>query len=209
MSIVEISPRDSTTKLKKRKSGIPTGNAGEYFVMGELLRRGYDAQLADRNTAGYDLLVGRHGDTALAKVQIKTVRSQPWYVRQSQFEGDMLSQITIYVLLGNEDAQQPVRYFITQNSAVAGQMSTPKNWDTAAFMNLKTVAPFEGRWDVLDSQDSVQLRRPRVGSVKASCFDIYLRQGEKAATRLAIAQGIKKASVRRWIYDWSAGKAAH
>jgi hypothetical protein len=25
---------------KKRKSGIPTGNAGEYFVMGELLRRG-------------------------------------------------------------------------------------------------------------------------------------------------------------------------
>ena len=41
---------------KKRKSGIPTGNAGEYFVMGELLRRGFDAQLADRNTKGYDLL---------------------------------------------------------------------------------------------------------------------------------------------------------
>ena len=30
------------------------GNAGEYFVMGELLRRGYDAQLADRNTKGYE-----------------------------------------------------------------------------------------------------------------------------------------------------------
>lgn len=44
---------------KKRKSGIPTGNAGEYFVMGELLRRGFDAQLADRNTKGYDLLVAR------------------------------------------------------------------------------------------------------------------------------------------------------
>jgi hypothetical protein len=27
------------TQIKKRKSGIPTGNAGEYFVMGELLRR--------------------------------------------------------------------------------------------------------------------------------------------------------------------------
>jgi hypothetical protein len=43
---------------KKRKPGIPTVNAGEYFVMGELLRRGHDAQLADRNTKGYDLLVG-------------------------------------------------------------------------------------------------------------------------------------------------------
>ncbi len=30
----------------KRTSGIPTGNAGEYFVMGELLRQGLDAQLA-------------------------------------------------------------------------------------------------------------------------------------------------------------------
>jgi hypothetical protein len=30
---------DKLTKQKK-KNGIPTGNADEYFVMGELLRRG-------------------------------------------------------------------------------------------------------------------------------------------------------------------------
>jgi len=45
-------------QIKKRRSGIPTGNAGEYSAMGELLRRGFDAQLADRNAKGYDLLVG-------------------------------------------------------------------------------------------------------------------------------------------------------
>src|SRR5215208_886756 len=101
---------DSVAK-KKRRSGIPTGNAGEYFVMGELLRRGYDAQLADRNTAGYDLLVGRPTDKALAKVQVKTVRTQPWYVKQSMFEADGLAQITIYVLLGKETAREAVRYF--------------------------------------------------------------------------------------------------
>ncbi len=33
--------------------------------MGELLRRGPDAQLADRNTKGYDLLVGKGGDAVL------------------------------------------------------------------------------------------------------------------------------------------------
>src|SRR3954447_5093819 len=100
---------DAETKpKKKRKSGIPTGNAGEYFVMGELLRRGYDAQLADRNTARYDLLVGRSTDKALAKVQVKTVRTQLWYVKQSMFVGEELAQITIYVLLGKETSREAV-----------------------------------------------------------------------------------------------------
>lgn len=47
-----IGETKQNTKKKPRKSGITTGNAGEYFVMGELLRRGFDAQLADRNTKG-------------------------------------------------------------------------------------------------------------------------------------------------------------
>jgi hypothetical protein len=75
---------------KKRKCGIPTGNAGEYFVMGELLRRGFDAQLADRNTKGYDVLVGSAEEPSLWKVQVKTVRTQPCYVRLSDFKDDRL-----------------------------------------------------------------------------------------------------------------------
>src|ERR1700733_13903896 len=75
---------------KKRVSGIPTGNAGEYFVMGELLRRGFDAQLADRNTKTYDLLVGLPEEAKLRKVQVKTVRVQPWYVNTGDFEGELL-----------------------------------------------------------------------------------------------------------------------
>src|SRR5215467_10838926 len=47
---IKVHPDAEKMSPKKRKSGIPTGNAGEYFVMGELLRRGFDAQLADRNT---------------------------------------------------------------------------------------------------------------------------------------------------------------
>jgi len=74
------------SEKKKRKSGIPTGNAGEYLVMGELLRRGFDAQLADRNTKGYDLVAGPH-DASLKRVQVKTVRQQPWYVNRESFSG--------------------------------------------------------------------------------------------------------------------------
>ena len=136
---------------KKRKSGIPTGNAGEYFVMGELLRRGYDAQLADRNTKGYDLLVGRPEDKVLRKVQVKTVRVQPWFVKIASFKGDLLDQVTIYVLLGKEDGRKPVRYFIAKNHKLTAHVSKPPKWRDNAFMLLKSVEKYEGRWDILNS----------------------------------------------------------
>lgn len=134
---------------KKRKSGIPTGNAGEYFVMGELLRRGFDAQLADRNTKGYDLLVGRAEDLELRKVQVKTVRAQPWYVKVASFSGALLDQVTIYVLLGKEDARSSVRYFIARNRDVKDHVACPPKWSHNGFMALKTLEQYEGRWDVL------------------------------------------------------------
>jgi hypothetical protein len=97
-------------KKKRRVSGIPTGNAGEYFVMGELLRRGFDAQLADRNTQGYDMLVGSVGKS-MRRVQVKSVRSHPWYASRPSFEGDGLKRVTVYVLLGRIGGDKPVRYF--------------------------------------------------------------------------------------------------
>ncbi|HQL94298.1 MAG TPA: hypothetical protein PL005_06440 [Candidatus Hydrogenedentes bacterium] len=139
---------NTTKQKKKRKSGIPTGNAGEYFVMGELLRRGFDAQLADRNTRDYDILVGLQSDKVLKKLQVKTVRSVPWYVRAESYSGDLADQLTIFVLLGNEKAEKPVRYFITRNSDVKQHLHQPKDWKTNAFMPLKAIQNFENKWDV-------------------------------------------------------------
>jgi hypothetical protein len=112
-----MATQDKQAKQKKR-SGIPTGNAGEYFVMGELLHRGFDAQLANRNTKGYDLLVGHEHQAALRKVQVKSVRSAPRYVRTRDFTDDSPARRTIYVLVGKQDATKPVRYFITRNRAL-------------------------------------------------------------------------------------------
>jgi hypothetical protein len=135
---------------KRRRSGIPSGNAGEYFVMGELLRRGFDAQLADRNTRGYDVLVGLPGEQTLRKVQVKTVRVQPWYVRPADFS-DYPDQVTIYVLLGPEDAKKSVRYFIARNSEVKEHVHGPPGpaWEKTAFMQMKALEKFEDRWDTL------------------------------------------------------------
>jgi hypothetical protein len=132
----------------KRKSGIPTGHAGEYLVMGELLRRGYDAQLADRNTKGYDIAAGHESDSNLHKIQVKTVRIQPWYVRKSQFEGDALELVTVYVLLGTEDCKKPVQFFITKNSDMKQYAGYPKGWDTG-FVRLKDLLPFQDKWKTI------------------------------------------------------------
>jgi hypothetical protein len=137
--------------IKKRKSGIPTGNAGEYFAMGELLRQEFDAQLADRNTQGYDVLVGRSKDAALRKVQIKTVRAQPWYVNTTDFEGELLDRATVYVLLG-KDSQKPVRFFIAKNRDLAADVHQPPGWKAHAFMPMKAVEQFENRWDILENR---------------------------------------------------------
>lgn len=140
-------------KNKKRRSGIPTGNAGEYFVMGELLRRGFDAQLADRNTKGYDLLVGRGGDGQdMRRVQVKTVRGGPWYVRVADF-AELPDQVTVYVIIGKEDCKNPVRYFIAHNGDVAEHVHIPKSgkWTKNGFINLRAVKDFEDRWGLLDA----------------------------------------------------------
>jgi len=136
------------TKKENRKSGIPTGNAGEYFVMGELLRRGFDAQLADRNTKGYDILVGRSDETTMRRVQVKTARSSSWWVNRSDFKGEHLERVTIYVLL-SRDSKKPVRYFITKNRRLKMHFKRPHQWKHHGFMSMKVVEPYEDRWNDL------------------------------------------------------------
>jgi hypothetical protein len=136
-------------EIKRRKSGIPTGNAGEYFVMGELLRRGFDAQLAGRNTRGYDLLAGGADESSLRKVQVKTVRAQPWYVKTAAFEGNRLAEVTVYVLLGPEDGEKPVRFFIAKNRDLAKHIHYPSGWKENGFMPLKAVEQYENHWEAL------------------------------------------------------------
>jgi hypothetical protein len=137
-------------QVKKRKSGIPTGNAGEYFVMGELLRRGFDAQLADRNTKGYDLLVGSAEKPILKKVQVKTVRTQPWYIKQESFRDEcLLKQFTVYVLLGSTSGEQSVRFFIARNRNLMKHIHCPKGWKENGFIPLKAVEKYENCWHSL------------------------------------------------------------
>jgi hypothetical protein len=92
--------------------------------------------------------MGRPGDATLRPVQVKTVRSAPWYVRVSDYK-EFPDRSTVYVLLGREDGSKPVRFFIARNSDLAARIHCPKGWPVNGFMPLKAVAQHEDQWDAL------------------------------------------------------------
>jgi len=130
------------------KSVIPTENAREHLVMGELLHRGYDAQVAE-STKGYDLLIRRPTDLQLRKVQVNAVRIPPWYVRLECFDGDLADQVTVYVLIGPETALKPIRYFVAKNRDLAAHLHRPSGWDANGFLRIKALKDYEDNWDAI------------------------------------------------------------
>jgi hypothetical protein len=51
------------------------GNAGEFFVLAELTRRGWPAALTARNNRAYDILAKRDDEFAAIRVKTKTASS--------------------------------------------------------------------------------------------------------------------------------------
>ena len=85
---------------------------------------------------------------------MKTVRSQPWYVKTTDFE-ERANQVTVYVLLRPEDGEKPVRFFIAKNRAVKKQVHYPLNritatpWIENGFMPIKALERYENQWEAL------------------------------------------------------------
>ena len=133
---------------KKRRSRLPAGPAGARLVKDELLRRGFDAQLPDRYTKKYDVLVGRCGSPP-KPVHVRTVHVGPWYVRSSHFDGAGANQVTVYVLLGLEKNPDGARFFVTKNSDVETELRQPPNWRKFGFIDIEAVEQYEDNWDIL------------------------------------------------------------
>ena len=53
---------------------IPRGNASQFFVAGELCRRGYAAVVTMGNTPNTDVLVSNLEGTKFAHIQVKTFK---------------------------------------------------------------------------------------------------------------------------------------
>lgn len=137
--------------MQKRTTGIPIGNAGEYFVMGELLRRGFDTQLADRNTKAYDILVVDKADKNCQKIEVKTARTHSWFARLEDYKKpERLGQVTVFVHLSKNN-KKPARFFIVKNHDVRKMKIVRKasKWQKHGSVRLNDLRPYENRWENL------------------------------------------------------------
>ena len=62
------------------KAGLGSliGNAGEYYVVAELLKRGVIAALAPRNSPAFDILATKNARTVRIRVKTKTEKYDVW-----------------------------------------------------------------------------------------------------------------------------------
>ncbi len=115
----------ASTDLPKGLSGI----AGEYFVAGELSRRGYVASITLRNTRGIDLLVSNADATRQVAIQVKTNQGRkPEWVLSKKAESFYADNL-FYVFVNLKSPAERPDFHIVPSKVVADFVkSDHQNW---------------------------------------------------------------------------------
>jgi hypothetical protein len=133
-------------KNRRKRKYVSAESVGKQLVMAELLRRGFDAELAGFSPEKHDMIVRVRGSRP-KPIQIKTVHSTPWYVRRASF-AEHADQVTVYALLEAE-IPKPARFFVVKNSDLAAQFRQPPTWKAFGFIDAKSVDQYEDNWEIL------------------------------------------------------------
>jgi len=97
------------------------GVAGEYFVAGELSRRGYIASISLRNTRGIDIVATNAEASRSITIQCKTsqVARKVWVLNEKSEEFVSATHFYVFVALGGV-SERPT-YHVVPSSDVAKQ----------------------------------------------------------------------------------------
>ncbi|MCL4319306.1 MAG: hypothetical protein M1596_05400 [Firmicutes bacterium] len=112
----------------KQGEGPMIGNAGEYAVMAELLKRGIVAGLTPRNTPGFDIIATANTHTANVRVKTKTEDTQGWQWNAHAKTREVFTHrrndgdFVVLVDLGN--AGHPNRYFVVPTVVIDSWLKT-------------------------------------------------------------------------------------
>ena len=150
---------------------IFTGIAGEYFVAGELSRRGIVAALTLRNTADIDIVASSADGVKMANIQVKSRRRDKmdgWDMGNKPLDVNKNWQKIFYILvdlssLSNEDK---INYYVIPknilNKKVEGIF---KKWRSGLkksgekrkserrmfkFKQIPELMKYKNRWDILE-----------------------------------------------------------
>ena len=142
-------------------NSINIGNSGEYFVAGELERRGFTVGVPMSNVKDYDLLcVNKDGKQFALQVKTTADGKNKWMLGKKNEQ--ILSDNVFYVFVHLHQLDNP-SYFIVPNKYVAERISKEhQNWlDKPSKSgiphkdgNLRTIEFFDdeflNKWDFLN-----------------------------------------------------------
>ncbi len=105
----------------KLGQGTVIGNAGEYLVVGELLKRGIIAAPAPRNSPGFDVLATNGIKSLNIRVKTKTEAADSWvWVCKKDEKKTIFKNLTdapdFTVLVDLKDEQSSPEYYIVRTS---------------------------------------------------------------------------------------------
>lgn len=98
---------------------ISIGNSGEYFVAGELERRGLTAAVPMSNTKDFDILAINRNNNNQYAIQVKTTTKKGWIL--SKKNETLIDNNIIYVLVKLKDLDPP-EYHIVPSKIVAQRL---------------------------------------------------------------------------------------
>jgi len=99
----------------KAGEGSLIGNAGEYYVMAEILKRGIIAALAPRNAPAFDILATKNGRTARIRVKTKTQGYREWQYsvkRDGLIFRDLAEKNDCTILVNLTTNTQDLRFYV-------------------------------------------------------------------------------------------------
>ncbi len=142
-------------------NSINIGNAGEYFVAGELERRGFTVGVPMSNVKDYDLLcVNRNGKQFALQVKTTSFGRNKWILSK---KCEKISNSNVFYIFVHLHQLEAPTYFIVPSKTVADRvskghqewLSTPnKKGEPHNDSNIRTIQfdddEFLNKWDYLD-----------------------------------------------------------
>lgn len=140
---------------------INTGNAGEFFVAGELARRGFTVALPTAKVEDIDLLAMNPLTFKTFAIQVKTNKkgNDHWLLTN---KNESLQNSRLYYVFVDLNETESPRYHIVPSARVAKDISTRhKNWlatpgkngkkhnDSPVRKFVDAGNQYEGRWELL------------------------------------------------------------
>jgi len=111
----------------KSGRGTLVGNAGEYFVVAELLKRGKVASLAPRNTPAFDILATDGSRTVRIRVKTKSEEYTDWQWMAKK-DGSIFGQLAgpdddFLVLVNLRDGPRHSDCFVVRTAVIAKMLT--------------------------------------------------------------------------------------